>query len=183
MCDEPPVKLSKHRRSKARGPSSHRSKSRDNTNDSWVARNRQLIYSKVKHKKRASRENSGIPLYQRPDNKSADRGRKKLIVNVECPVKWTPEDSHLTEQQRSRVGSLDRNNREHVEQILSTSQNEDRLNFSGSTSKWGGANSGYMNPDELRTSQNLENENETYKSFLKMIKEKNQKDSEIKIYN
>jgi hypothetical protein len=104
-------------------------------------------------------------------------------VNVECPVRWAPEDSQATEQQRSRASSLDSHNQNYTNEILAASQNDDKFNFSGSTSKWGGANSGYMNPDELKTSQNLENENETYKSFLKMIKEKNKKDNEIKIYN
>ena len=63
-----------HRRSKARGNSSHRSKSRDKASDSWMKRNSHLAWNKSKVRAKSRGNSSGIPLYR---NKSTGKVTEK----------------------------------------------------------------------------------------------------------
>ena len=188
--DEQPVKISKHRRSKARASSScRRSKSRDKASDSWLSRNKHLINSKSKRSARSkSRLNSsGLPLYRNNSiTKTEEKdGKKQVIVNLEWPVKWKPEDSNVGEQNLSRSISLENpiKRSPYPNEALLSSQSSEQFNFSGlNVSKWIPRDN-QMHADELKTSKNLmDKESETYKSFLKMIKQRAETQSdEIKI--
>lgn len=129
---------------------------------------------------------SGIPLYRNNSCRktSENNSKKQLIVNLECPVKWRHEESNISnDQNHSRQSSVERLQQNQSAERLISSQSSEVFSISGlNASKWIPKDT-QMHADELKCNQSyLEKESETYKSFLKMIQERNQaQNDEIRI--
>ena len=168
-------KKSLHRRSKARGNSSHRSKSRDKTSESWVKRNKHLIKSKDRGQAKLRLNSSGIPLYR---NKSVSKtsekdSKKRLIVNLEYPDQWNPEDASSASIPQNLSKSISLDNQKVGEIAWNPSCHSEHLNSSYKNDyKEKPTGSGLEGEDAQNVANPYEKESETYKSFLELIKQR-----------
>jgi len=106
-------------------------------------------------------------------------------VNLEYPPRWQEDESYVRQQSHSREASVESQIQSQDNPNFVTSSFNDNMIANGmSGSQWSANNSQQMHPDELRTpSSKIDKEGETYQTFLKMIKEKNRQNDEIKIHN
>ncbi|CAI2365781.1 unnamed protein product [Moneuplotes crassus] len=165
------------RRSKVRGNSTNRSRSKD---VSWVKRNQHLFTDK--RKSRAKSRCSGIPLSRKKSSKKrSERGSKKrLIVNLECPPEWTNDDSNSIDNALSKSISVD--NSHPIEVIKNISSTPSSVMNSNSQLHHFTPSVSHPNfEDAHNTSQHHSKESEMYQTFLEMIKQRTQEGNEIKI--
>ena len=188
--EEEPIKQSskQKQKSKSRGGSEwRRSRSRDRKNDSCS--NRRLSSARGSQQRRSkSRLNtSGIPLYRNNSARKTEektKGVNKLIVNLEWPVQWKPDENKSEVLvNHSRGSSMENNFKRLNNDALTNSHSSEQFNLSGlNNSKWYVKDPAQISEERSKESKYDERESETYKSFLNMIKQRNERQNdEIKI--
>ena len=188
--EEEPVKQSNRPKTKFKsrmGSEWRRSKSRDRNNESKESRRLSSARGSQQRRSKSRLNSSGIPLYRNNSARKTEqkpKGNNKLIVNLECPVQWKPEENKSEILvSHSRGSSMENNFKKLNNEVFTNSQSSDQFSLSGlNNSKWYAKDQSQISGKKFKESKYDEKESETYKSFLNMIKQRSEKQNdEIKI--